>query len=75
MSVVSSASSVRSRSISDSEEEVARRRRRKKPEAEKEPGLFVNPTIARDEAQGESSKWQERLTDFGTRVTSGKLTQ
>lgn len=75
MSVVSSANSVRNRSISDSDGEVSRGRRREGSDAEQEPVLFVNPTIARDEAQGESSKWQERLTDFGSRVTSGKPAQ
>lgn len=73
MSVVSSAGSVRSRSISGSDSEVSRGSRRGGSDAEQEPVLFVNPTIARDEGQGESSKWQERLTDFGSRVTSGKL--
>lgn len=75
MSVISSRSSspVRRRSISDSDDE--RLVPTRSPEAESEPGLFVNPTIARDEAQGESSRRQELLTSFNSRVINGKLVQ
>lgn len=60
----------------ESESEAERSRpKRREPETTPEPGLFVNPTIARDEAQGESSRRKELLTSFNSRVTSGKLMQ
>lgn len=73
MSDNSSRTSVRSDSESEGE---SRGRGRRDPEAvEGEPSLYVNPTIARDETQGESSRREQLLTTFNNRITSGRLTQ